>query len=408
MEENNMLEQLKALLKRKKGKAYYASKLNISEKQVEELMKEAKGEFLKDLDGKATVVYNENGYYEWKYLAEEGGIDATVTANRALSIEELVEFHKIDINKYKIGNYWSIYKNGKFHSSVHASLKKPQDYSPEDFAKFLETYNPVFPKHSCKCKQTGKQEVDVELSIADFHLAKKTIDGNNSIASRKDTFMQAVDYLLSQVSHFNIKTIVFPISNDFFHTDNYQNSTTNLTPQDTITSFDNEYEEGFDLLVTAIDVLSQHAENVDVILVQGNHDRTKSFYLAHALEVFFKNYPSISFQRNHSVTKSIVLGNTFIGYHHGNCKIDDLPLIFATGKDTSFNFGLAKYREVHTGDKHHYMTKEIKGVRIMQSPSLSGTDRWHLDNNYVNSIRAAIINVYHPQHGKIAESEYRI
>ena len=41
-----------------------------------------------------------------------------------------------------------------------------------------------------------------------------------------------------------------PISNDFFHTDNYQNQTTNGTPQDVLTGYDNEYEEGFDLLVT--------------------------------------------------------------------------------------------------------------------------------------------------------------
>jgi hypothetical protein len=102
-----------------------------------------------------------------------------------------------------------------------------------------------------------------------------------------------------------------------------------------------------------------------------------------------------------------LLGNTFIGYHHGNCKIDDLPLLFATGKD-GFDFGAAKYREVHTGDKHHYMAKEIKGVRIQQMPSLSGTDRWHLDNNYVNNIRAGLVLIYHPNHGKIGEFESRI
>jgi hypothetical protein len=54
------------------------------------------------------------------------------------------------------------------------------------------------------------------------------------------------------------------------------------------------------------------------------------------------------------------------------------------------------------------MAKEIKGVRIQQMPSLSGTDRWHYDNNYVNNIRSGLTFVYHPKHGKIAEFESRL
>ncbi len=147
---------------------------------------------------------------------------------------------------------------------------------------------------------------------------------------------------------------------------------------------------------------------LEVVLVQGNHDRTKSFYLAHALEVVFKNEVDVKFKREHSVTKFVLLGNTFIGYHHGNCKIEELPLLFATNKDSSSSFGNARYREVHTGDKHHYMAKEIKGVRIQQMPSLSGVDRWHLDHNFVNNIRAGLALIYHPILGKIAEFESRL
>ena len=54
------------------------------------------------------------------------------------------------------------------------------------------------------------------------------------------------------------------------------------------------------------------------------------------------------------------------------------------------------------------MAKEVKGVRIQQMPSLSGTDRWHMDNNFVNSIRAGLALVYHPYFGKVAEFESRI
>jgi len=54
------------------------------------------------------------------------------------------------------------------------------------------------------------------------------------------------------------------------------------------------------------------------------------------------------------------------------------------------------------------MAKEIKGVRIQQMPSLSGTDRWHKDNNFVHSVRAALALVYDFKVGKVAEFEERI
>jgi hypothetical protein len=41
-------------------------------------------------------------------------------------------------------------------------------------------------------------------------------------------------------------------------------------------------------------------------------------------------------------------------------------------------------------------------------PSLSGTDRWHQDNNFVHSLRAALVFIYDPLLGKIGELEERI
>ena len=115
-------------------------------------------------------------------------------------------------------------------------------------------------------------------------------------------------------------------NNDLFNTDNYHNQTTNLTPQEVTVPWHKAYEEGFDLMVDSIAKVADLAREVVVVLIQGNHDRTKSFYLAHALEVFFKSNKNIRFLRENSNTKFVMLGDTFIGYHHGNhVKIDGLP-----------------------------------------------------------------------------------
>lgn len=407
MYNETLLERLQKLLTHKKSKKFYAEKLGISEQDVQELLNELKKENREAVENQAEAaayisILEEN--------LERGELKSVIETDYApKSVEELYTLHKIDKLRYKITNYWSKLKsNGKFTSSVFATAKKPSNYTPEDFAIFLQDYvpTPVIVYGSSRSVKV-KQVVDVELSIADFHLAKKTLE-KETIEERQKRYVDMATSLVTQASDvYDIDTLVFVVGNDFFHTDNYQGTTTNGTPQDFIAEFDVEYEKGFDLLVNTITTVSHYAKRVKVLLMQGNHDRTKSYYVAHALDVYFTKNENITFDRAHGVTKSVVLGNTFIGYHHGNCKIESLPLIFATG-DQSAAFGNALYREVHTGDKHHYMAKELNGVRIQQMPSLSGTDRWHKDNNFVHSIRAALILVYHPTLGKIAEFEERV
>jgi hypothetical protein len=398
-----LLHRLEELLSQKKSKKFYAEKLGISEFEVNELMKELRE---KDNEDVIKTIAGER-----KVNVEKGTIESTIVTDFEPKDDiELAKLHKINLDKYVITNYWSkLLPNGKFTSSVFSKRKEAKDYSPEDFAKFLENYKPNNISITKVDRTNDKDYVDVEISISDYHLAKRTVDGDNDVTTRALRYVTVAQSLIDKVEAcYNINTVVLPISNDYFHTDNYQHQTTNGTPQDTIMDYADEYELGFAILVDTINMLRKHSSTVQVVLVQGNHDRTKSFYLAHALDVFFKDALDVEFIREHSVVKGLTLGNTFIGWHHGNCKIEDLPLLFATHPKYSHQFGDAVYREVHTGDKHHYMAKEVKGVRIQQMPSLSGTDRWHLDNNYVHSVRAALALVYDLNLGKIAEFETRI
>jgi hypothetical protein len=402
-ENQSLLHRLEELLTQKKSKKFYAEKLGISEYEVNELMKE-----LREKDNEDVI---KNFAEERKVNVERGTIESTIVTDFEPKDDiELAKLHKINLDKYVITNYWSkMLPSGKFTSSIFSKRKEPKDYSPEDFAKFLENYKPNNVQVSKLKNDNSKDHVDVEISLSDYHLAKRIVDGDNSPEERALRFFNVAQSLICKVrANYNINTAVLPISNDFFHTDNYQNQTTQGTPQDTIMDYSSEYELGFAILVDTINMLRQNANDVKVVLVQGNHDKTKSFYLAHALDIFFKDDFDVEFIREHSVVKGLTLGNTFIGWHHGNCKIEDLPLLFATHPKYSHQFGDAIYREVHTGDKHHYMAKEVKGVRIQQMPSLSGTDRWHLDNNYVHSVRAALALVYDKNLGKIAEFETRI
>ncbi len=405
----SLLNKLKNLLRWKKSKKFYAEKLNITEEEVVELLKEIKksepknDEFYKSSEKNPTTLKKVN--------VEKGTIESTITSDYEPKDHlELAKLHKINLEEYIITNYWSkMLPSGKFTSSIFSKRKGPDDYNAEDFSKFLKNYKPSKVEINKIKLDTSKETIDVELSISDYHLAKRYVEGNNDIEKRARVFIEMTEDLIIKTSKiYNIDVITFPISNDFFHTDNYQNQTTNGTPQDVIMEYDSEYELGFSILIDSINVQRTYSNKVIVVLVPGNHDKTKSFYLAHALEIYFKNDKDVEFLRDSTPIKALTLGNTFIGYHHGNCKIESLPLLFATHPVYGKMFGDSKYQEVHTGDKHHYMAKEVKGCRIQQMPSLSDSDKWHRDSGYVHSIRAALLLGYNKEKGKECEFEKRI
>lgn len=410
-ENTELLGQLEKLISWKKSKAFMADKLGITIEEVGQLLSEIRGSKTIENEAETAAYISDLEDRLVEYNEEKGTFKSSVVSNfEPKNHEELASLHKVDLSKYKISSYWTKQRGDKFTSSLLCTSIKPTDFEPEKFAEFLSAYK---PEHTPIVQYwTGegidKEEVDIELSIADFHLDKLTVEPE-TIEERVAQYKNAVQDLVAKVSaSYTIGTVAFILSNDFFHTDSYINTTTKGTPLDVSTTWNKAYETGFDLLVWAISYLSGAASQVEVILVAGNHDKTKSFYLAHALEVYFKNIENVWFDRAFDNIKYTVLGKTFIGYHHGDCKIDDLPLIFATDKQSGQEFGSSLWREVHTGDKHYYMVKEIKGVRVQQLPSLAGTDRWHKDNNYVNNVRAALALVYHPEKGKCAEFEHRI
>lgn len=412
-ENTKLLEELQKLLAWKKSKSFMAQRLGISEQEVGQLLSEIRGErtIVDEAETANYIAELEDRVVE--YNEERGTLKSSVVSSfEPKTHEQLAELHRVDLSKYKISSYWTKQRGDKFTSSLLCSLLKPQDFQPEKFAEFLKDYTPpevVYIPGSRK--DSEKEQVDVEFSIYDFHLDKLTVKPE-SIEERVEQYKTALKDLVEKTTIvYNIRTAVFPISNDFFHTDSYQGTTTAGTPLDISTSWNQAYEIGFDLMVWAISYISSVARDVEVILVAGNHDTTKGFYMAHALAIFFRDREDIYFDKSFEKLKYTVLGDTFIGYHHGNCKsVEELPLMFATTPSSSQEFGTSTHREIHVGDKHSYMTKEVKGsnVRIVRVPSLSGDDRWHTDNGFINHIRAAIAIVYHPEKGRIAEFEHRI
>jgi hypothetical protein len=252
------------------------------------------------------------------------------------------------------------------------------------------------------------------LSLPDLHLDKLDLE-NSTIEQNINIYFEVVKYLLGKsYTCANLKKIVLVIGNDLFNTDTVFNTTTNGTIQRVNSTWDQAYEKIFDAIVQTVALCSKFCDTVHVVLVQGNHDKSKSYYMSHAVEQYFRNDSSITFDRKNTINKAVVWGNSFIGFNHGNNLNDKLPLAFA--QEFYQEWGQCKYHDIYIGDKHHnneklfnkkQMQDEKQGVRLRMLPSLSKPDSWH-DENLFRSRQSGIAIVYDKQRGKSAEFEYQL
>ena len=113
---------------------------------------------------------------------------------------------------------------------------------------------------------------------------------------------------------------------------------------------------GRKLLIEAIDYLSNFAP-VDVIVISGNHDFERMFYVGDTIDMYFSKSKYVTVDNSMKFRKYYKFGNVLLGYTHGGEEKEaDLPLLMA--QEVPILWSETKYREMHLGHLHH--KKEIK------------------------------------------------
>ena len=217
------------------------------------------------------------------------------------TIEDLIAFHDIDMNVWKIEkqvvNFWG--KEG--NRQVKGWFKK-RDKSDIDFDKALEDFKEKASKYSPKVKKIKyKKEKNakmLELGPVDHHLAqlswdKETGFGDYDINIAKKLYLDAVEYLLQQSSFmYNIDEIMFTIGSDFYNSDTIDNTTTKGTIQSEDSRYQKSFDVGCDTIIEALNMCKQVAP-VKGFVIQGNHDRQKTYYMGKVIEAWFRNDENI-------------------------------------------------------------------------------------------------------------------
>lgn len=339
-------------------------------------------------------------------------ISSEVT-KRIVTVDDLLNIYSISLDEWEIEkqvvNTWEVGAKGPDNKIVTTPLFQVKIWLKnkqstvlnnirEEFIEDIKKLSPKVEKINYKQK-VDKDPLLLELNIFDLHLGKiawsEETNHEYNLEIAGNIFNQCIEEFLDEVSNKNIERIVFPIGNDFFNSDRSHpfNSTTKGTPQEEDARWQKTFRLGRQLLVEAINKLQQIAP-VDVIMVPGNHDFERNFYLGDSLESWFYNNENVTVDNSANPRKYYKYGEVLIGYTHGNEeKVTDLPLIMANEKPTEW--ALSTFREFHLGHEHRKKeikfksTEEYQGVIIRYFNSLSATDSWHHKRGYVGAKRSA-------------------
>lgn len=341
------------------------------------------------------------------------------------SLEQAIEYFEIDTEQWEVekftANSWDVTnKHGITYTNYQIKLflvKKSIQTDPNLFLTFVSEQlfkqAPKFPTINFKFTENDKM---LEVGIHDFHLGKhawaKEVGEDYDLKIAEELYNNTIDTIVQRTNHYSYDKILYVVGSDFFNVDNIDNTTTKGTPQDEDTRWQKTFSKGVQIARDQALKLSQIAP-VEIIVIGGNHDRQKSYFLGSVLEAYFYNNDNITVNNSPQNRKYIQYGQCAIGFAHGD-KVPEKAWNEIFAAEQPQLWGATKYREMHTGDKHHLVkknnsiivnenntVKEYKGCTFRITRSIASLDDYHYSNGYIGTIRGTEAFVWDKNAGLI-------
>lgn len=407
---DDILEKLQQLLKHKKSNLYYADRLGVPVEEIEELRKGLKthGSYYSvvDPDYKVPSFVTTSTSFDTRVNEEKGTRESTIECDyEPKAIEDLAKLHKIDLTRYKISTYWSKLKsNGKFTSSVLASLIKEEEKEKEDFIGRLEE---IFSKTT---KWSGPRRVNIVsdkalfVYIADDHAGidfKDSLFGNPYNATiYKERLLKIEEEIRDLKENFD-ELFIINLGDEL---DGYNAKTTRYDhPLESLSN-----KEQFDIYTSArkefYDKIFERGyfKKVNIININNsNHSGNGYSYIVNkAIEFYITaKYNNVSFINQDKFIASYYWGDHTILLSHGKDeKYMKNPMPFNLDPKTDlwlvdFSKNLTgKWFSTIKGDLHNYSSTMGKSGRYVNVPSICGGSNW-IEHNYGSSNSGIIMEI---------------
>jgi hypothetical protein len=222
------------------------------------------------------------------------------------------------------------------------------------------------------------------------------------------------DALLCRMN--NPEHIVVTFGGDMLHSDTRSNKT---EMSGNVLDVDSRYHMVVEKAVTAcydvVAMASEVAEEVTVVILEGNHSWHSEVWLAQVLKAAYSECDRVNIVMQRSARKHMVWGDNLLVWTHG----DSVAMTKWQGIiSTEFAqlWGKTKWRHLKMGHVHHKNARNGKslvtsdqnggwvenhGLLVEYLPALSATDAWHAAKGFIGSQQAMTGFEYHKKQGLI-------
>lgn len=388
-ENQSLLYQLEQMLHWKKSKKFYAEKLNITESEVDELMRELRDSQIARGDAETADYIGELEDTIVRFIedVQRGTGEVVLNSKEEIrSLDELIEKCKIDTEKWEITkyvqNYWGNAEHPYYQVKAWLGKKKGEQVFQDSFIDFLSGYAPVSQDIMSPKIQPGKPVAALVINKQDAHYNKVDVGGNNDIEERFARMAYRVETILNQASLSNsLDKVIYIIGSDEFNSE-FTGTTTKGTPQQNIEGYHSSFEAICNHEILMITLLLQYANDVDIVYVAGNHDEYVGWHLINWLKTYFRNTDRLTFDCSPRYRKYISYGVTAMMFNHGDAmKPAKLAGIFPMEYKDGWSDHDVYY--IFTGDKHHELSQDFNGIKFYQIPAFSNAKSgWDEKNGY--------------------------
>jgi len=283
----------------------------------------------------------------------------------------------------------------------------------EDFRKELATYtvptNYTVPPHH---EPTGQMLV---IAMPDLHHGLHTWAAETGqdydIKISVDRFLNAIQRFAIHAQYNRVDKIMLVLNGDILNSDGITNATTGGTKQSDDSRWQKVFTTAWKMIRDGVEYCKKIAD-VEVVITQGNHDSSQSYYLGEVLTAWFANDRHVFVDNRPIHYKYKKHGNSLIGMSHGDgSKQEQLPLIMAT--DEPELWAATKHRffligHFHAASSKGFQTESEKpGCTVIVCPALSSASDWTVKKGY-RSIPEATGFLFDKDKGRIATYHYRV
>ena len=316
------------------------------------------------------------------------------------SLQKFLKTHGINEASVSSVKFWQT-STGDLRYSIVTADGPDVDTIREEIQNFAEDYAPIYPDQKY---EDLEDPIAYEISLPDIHYGK-LIDGPMPPNFQEKEYIKVVENLVAKAAGLDVERFILPIGNDGLNSEGKRMTTTKGTPQQDYLDWKKSFRGYWKLIVYTVDYLKKIAP-VDVIVIAGNHDYERMYYVGDVIAGWYRNDTSVTVDNNNEPRKYYRYGTNMLMFTHGDKeKSHNIPLIMATEQPEMF--AATSHREAHCGHFHKEQVNEYRGIKVRFIPSICPNDSWHKQMGY-ESKRTGQAYIWSKTRGMEGYNQYNV